>query len=1067
MITRAPNNRLESVHFLLRKVQANIYQSVAPFTIHAWRSPEPVPFTQRKSGDLVRPQIGDTWAKELFDCAWMRFYAQLPNQLPEGELVARIDINGELAIVDGQGTPVRGLTNVKSTFDSSLGGPGKTVFTLPPACRQTRIVELWADCAQNDLFGFIKGEGRIELAQVAVVREGVRQLYYDLETLCDYLLALPQKDAQAVELGNALETLAEYLDPEDTQSVEAARVALAPWFDTAADQPPALTVHAIGHAHLDLAWLWPIRETIRKGARTFANALYNIERYPEYVFGASQPQLFAWMKQHYPTLYARIGEAVRAGRIELQGSFWVEPDCNIPNGESYVRQILHGRRFFKAEFDLVPDYCWEPDVFGYNGQLPQILRKSGHKYFMTQKLSWNVVNRFPLQSFYWEGIDGSRILTHMLPEETYNSPAAARSLLKISNSYAQKDVSDHALMAFGIGDGGGGPDAEHMERLRRAPHLPQMPAVKIEPAADFFSAWSRQADAFPAWSGELYLERHQGTLTTQALVKRNNRLCEIALRELEWAAVLADAVLGVPYPTEMLDTLWKEVLLYQFHDILPGSSIKRVYDECNPRYQRILQTLAALTAERYQALADAIAAAQPKASASATEAAAGTALTVFNSLGWERQEWLQHDGCWHFINVPACGWAHTCAATPGSALQREPCTQLRAEPSLLENEHLRVRFSDKGHIVSLTDKRTGREFLDTHQLSNDLVIISDQGDAWDFETNHRSKDVRCYLRHPLHRASLKESLAKIDGPCAQVTQVWHYNNSTIQQTIMLRGGSQELEFDTKIDWREEATMLRVRFATAVQSDAARYEIPFGHIQRSTGEATSTEAAQIEVAAQQWVDLSEEAFGLALYNDCKYGFRIKERTIDMCILRSVPYPGAPLINKEDSSQTAASNFTDLGRHRLRYALRPHLGRTCPSLLTREARAFNTPLTLMASNTKRPMPHAEGAIFRTGVAFPSSISWLTLGNPQIELAAMKSAESQVAGEGQRAIILRLVNTTNHPAQTTLDARLPVHSIHECNLIEAPLREYAMGSSPAVSIEFDAFEVKTLRLLLQQVK
>ena len=1016
----APLTLLEA---LILKVQAAIYTPVAPLEITSWRTTEPVPFALRETGEKSTVGLGETWGKRLFDCAWMRFRATLPAGL-DGPFVARIDVNGELCIVDETGLPVRGLTNVKSTFDERLGGPAKTIYRLPPAVIRDRSVEFWADAGFNDLFGFLKDNGIVALAEIATCREDLRQLYYDLETLRDYQLDLPENaDTAALHarLLAKVDAVAAALDCADPASVERARTTLSPWFSSS--EKNRLQVHAIGHAHLDLAWLWPIRETIRKGARTFANALYNIERYPGYIFGCSQPQLFAWMKEHYPALYVKIKAAVLGGRIEPQGTFWVEPDCNMPSGEAFVRQVLLGAKFFRHEFGIVPAYCWEPDVFGYNGQLPQILKKSGHDYFMTQKLSWNVVNQFGHQSFHWEGIDGTSILTHMLPEETYNSPAAARSLRKIATTYFERAVSNHALMVFGIGDGGAGPDAEHLERIRRAPGLPGMPSVKIEPATDFFKTWSRDAAKFPTWKGELYLERHQGTLTTQSQVKRNNRKSEIALRETEWASFLAATHAGLPYPAAALDRLWKEVLLYQFHDVLPGSSIKRVYDECNARYEIILAELASLQRDAYAAVAAKI-------------APPGT-LVAFNSLSWPRNEWIKIDGSWRHLTVPSLGWT---VVPPASAPAHRG---LIARRDLLENETLRVTFAEDGRIRSLYDKKAAREIIAPGEFCNEFVVIPDTGDAWDFETDHGKKDVWGYLRQPTRMPQLYQSDALIDGPCAILEQVWRIGKSEIRQTIRLMSGADSLVFETIVDWQEPATMLRVRFPVAIKSDEARFEIPFGSIRRSTLDDTSHRHAQIEVAGQQWVDLSQADYGVTLCNDCKYGFRIKSRTIDMNLIRSVPHPGAALIGKDDQpDKSVAAVYGDLGRHVFNYSLRPHAGPGETGAFTAAARMLNTPLAIIAAQTSvnsAPDSHVLSA--------PAFI----LGSPAIELAAIKPAED---GHGWA---LRLVNVE----EQTIVSTFAGSSWTECNLMEeiAPASSNFVKAPPQLT--FLPFEIKTLRI------
>ena len=1020
-----PHLSEQGVWDLVEEIGLHIYQPVAHFEITAWRTPEPIPFPQRMSGEKLHLKAGMRWGERLFDCAWFRFCTPLPEGL-EGELVARIDINGELLIVDDAGNPLRGLTCKKSVFDRKLGTPGKTIWSVPKSAMRNGILEIWADAAFNDLFGSISGEGRIEFAELCICRRDIRALYYDVEVLSDYLASINPGSAERDQLLSALSEVARTLGSYGEEPVARARESLRPFFCRA--KRGSMEVSAVGHAHLDLAWLWPIRETIRKGARTFANALYNIENYPGYVFGASQPQLFAWMKEYYPVLYARIQEAVQAGRIELQGTFWVEPDCSIPCGESFVRQILHGSRFFREEFGKVPSYCWEPDVFGYHGQLPQILKKSGNGFFMTQKLSWNVVNRFPHHAVHWRGIDGTSILAHMLAEETYNSPAAPHSRRKIADDYAQREVSNHALLVFGIGDGGGGPDAEHLERLHRCARLTALPRVEMCTSAEFFERWAAEAEQFPTWDGELYLERHQGTLTTQALTKRNNRLCEIGLRELEWAAAVAHAIAAIPYPAAELDVLWKEVLLYQFHDILPGSSIRRVYEECNGRQAWILQRIEELARQRYAAI---VARVRTQAS-----------HIVFNALPWPRQEWINLGGQWSRVRVPAMGFA-----SAGESAVRAAEGSLRAEAGLLENERLRVLVAADGSLCSMYDKTCGREILAASQPGNDLVIFEDEGDAWDFATDHERKDVWIYLQQVPKRPALASRRAFLDGPCAIVEQTFRFGASTIVQQIVLKEGEDLLEFRTRATWADPRTMLRVRFPLSVCAEKARFEIPFGSIERSTLEETLIDRAQIEVSAQQWVDLSDDTYGVSLLNDCKYGFRVKGNTLDMCLLRSVPYPGSALIAKEDRSEANQGECTDLGEHEFRYAIWPHAGRAGEPEITRHARAFNTPLRVV------DCAEASGP---ASPDLPEAGSWVTLSNPAVEIVAVKQAED---GQGY---IVRLVNVAPTPEATEFAWHLPCAFWEETDLVENPVSpRTSLAKGEPMRIRMAPFEIKTLRV------
>jgi alpha-mannosidase len=477
---------------------------------------------------------------------------------------------------------------------------------------------------------------------------------------------------------------------------------------------------------MDLAWLWPLRETYRKGARTFATAIELSDRYPDYIFGASQPQYFQWMKERYPALYARIKEKVQAGRLEPQGAMWVEADTNIPGGEALVRQLLHGKRFFKEEFGVDVRYLWLPDVFGYNGALPQLLRLADVDYFSTQKLSWSLINAFPHQSFHWQGIDGTTVLTHMLPEETYNSAAAPRSVRKIEENYHDSGVSDRALLVFGVGDGGGGP-ARSTLSAGASPKSGRLSPVQQESVAAFLEDWKKDADRFPTWVGELYLERHEGTLTTEARNKWYNRKLELALRELEWLAAWAARV-GAPYPADFLTQTWQEALLYQFHDILPGSSIKRVYDESVARYAEMYAAVQSHSAEAQSALAavvDTVGMEQP--------------VLVANALSWARAEWVQAEGRWLHVTVPPLGYTVVDAVTLSETVTLSEAKGLTATATALENDRLRVTFAPDGSIVSLYDKTAAREVIPAGEAANRLSVYSDLGDAWDFPMDYAAQ----------------------------------------------------------------------------------------------------------------------------------------------------------------------------------------------------------------------------------------------------------------------------------------------------------------------------------------
>ena len=1031
--------------YALRMIGEAAYVEMAPLTIRAWCTGEPVPYNERKSGEAYSLEAGDKWG-DLFDSAWFNFTGTVPAEAAGQHVVLLLDVNGEMAIFDeapgtAEGVPVRGLTAVGSEFDYSLGRPGKHVFQITPSAKGGEVIDVWADAGCNDLFGRLLGNGTVRQAAIAVCLDEVRSLYYDFEVLLDFLKALPEDSPRYHQILTGLTDVVHAIYAGIPEAAPAARDILAPLLAQRGGDP-SLTISAVGHAHMDLAWLWPIRETIRKGARTFSTAIDLIDRYPGYVFGASQPQYFLWMKQYYPGLYAKIKAKVAEGRIEPQGAMWVEADTNVSGGEALVRQVLQGKRFFREEFGVDIDYLWLPDVFGYSAALPQILKKAGVDIFSTQKLSWSLINTFPHQSFHWQGIDGSTVLTHMLPEETYNGPAAPRSVRKIETNYKDKGVSHYALMVYGIGDGGGGPGAEHLERLDRIRNLAGLSPVKQESAAAFFETWRKEADRFATWVGELYLERHEGTLTTEARNKWFNRKMELGLRDLEWAAVAAGVLTGASYPAERLETLWREVLLYQFHDILPGSSIKRVYDESLARYETMYDEVKMLTAELDARIVDKV---------DTTGMAAPVAL--HNSLSWPREEWVNLDGTWVHAEVPAMGYAVVDAASSSPDLVGAQHALSRvfrgagplpsASTEVLENDLLRVSFAGDGSITSVYDKRAGREVIPAGESANRLMVFADPGDAWDFPMDYAEQTPR--------RMALVASAATVDGPRAVVKQTYRLGYSELTQEIALTAGSARLDFVTQLHWREIRSMLRAQFPVAVHADEATYEIQFGHLRRPTHRNTTWDLAKDEVAAHKWADVSQRDYGVAVLNDSKYGYKIKSAgpgafpVIDLDLLRSAPYPGTNYALEATFAEGEPHlGYTDQADHVFTYALYPHAGDPVEGGVICEGYALNVPL------------RATYLKAQSGEA-PRAVSLLQVDTPSVIVEAVKQAEDA------SDVIVRLYEATGASVEAKVSFSMPVAAIAEADLMETPLQELDLVEG-SVSLSFGPFEIKTLRVSLK---
>lgn len=993
------------------------YTPVAGLEITAWRTPEPAPFAERCSGDEIHPQVGESWGG-LFDCAWFRFRGQVPPAASGKPLVALLDVNGEMCVFDPGGEPVRGLTAVASDFDSSLGTPGKRVLPLSPVAQAGAPVEIWADAGCNDLFGRLVNNGVVREACLAVAHPETIGLFYDFEVLTDSLKVMPEQSPRHQQILRALADAVHLLNGDYTDDkVIQARQILAGELSKKGGQP-SLQISAIGHAHIDLGWLWPIRETKRKGARTFSTALANMALYPDYRFAASQAQLFQWMKEGYPGLYRRIQQAVKDGRLEPQGALWVECDTNVTGGEALVRQILYGRRYFRQEMGVDVQYVWLPDTFGYTAALPQIIKKAGLKYFSTQKLSWSLVNQFPHQSFHWQGIDGSQVLVHMLPEDTYNGPALPRSIGKIESNYRDSGVSGHALMIYGIGDGGGGPGEEHIERMLRLKNLAGLSPVKQEWTSDFFEKWAQQAERFETWIGEMYLERHEGTLTTHARNKWYNRRMEQALRELEWSACLAGQLTGATYPTERLNEIWREVLLYQFHDILPGSSIKRVYDETTPRYQALLAETHELIQQAHVTLAQKI-----------NTGAAKLPVLVTNSLNWARRAWVKLGTGWRMVQAPALGYA---VVETASTVENIPTVQ--ASTSNLENDGLRAEFGEDGALLSLFDKANQREIIATGARGNRLAVYRDTGDAWDFPMDYADSQPR--------HMQLVAARAWVDGPKAVLVQEYALGHSQLTQEISLLAGSRQLEFNTQATWRERQSMLRVSFPVTVQANEASYEIQFGHLRRPTHRNTTWDLARDEVCGQKWADLSQGDYGVALLNDSKYGHKIKGNVIDLNLIRSVPFPGPRLVADETVAPGEAHDgYTDQLEHTFRYALYPHAGGLAASRVVRAGYEFNIPLGLLETET-----HAG--------SLPATFSWINLDAESVVIEAVKRAEDA------EAWIVRLYESSGSQVKCQVKFTLPVSQVEEADLMEESPKALALQNG-ALILTFQPFEIKTLKI------
>jgi alpha-mannosidase len=590
---------------------------------------------------------------------------------------------------------------------------------------------------------------------------------------------------------------------------------------------PSHIITAVGHAHIDTAWEWPIREAKRKVARSWSTQLALLDQYPDYVFAASQPAQYAWMKDVYPDIYRRIKEKVAAGRWEPVGSMWVEADCNLPSGESLVRQLLHGKRFFMSEFGYETRILWLPDVFGYPGNLPQLMAEAGCDFFLTQKLSWNDTNKPEHHTFIWQGIDGTRIFTHFPPADTYNGSFSADEVERSVRNFKDAGSSTRSLYLFGWGDGGGGPQPEMIEEAHRL-------GVEIGRAADFFDAAAREAHDLATVSGELYFELHRGTYTSQSRTKWWNRRAQAVLRDAEMWSVAAGE-----YSRAELEAQWKTLLLNQFHDILPGSSIDWVYEDTVNDLRQVV-----------------VGAENVVARALETIAGAGDRLAIFNTASHPRG------------GAPPCGWAV-------HASRPEPAA-MSITSGRMENDILRVEWDERGLLTSIWDKEVNREVL---RGPGNLLQLHDDNparwDAWDLDLT--------YLDAVQDLTDLEGEQLDPDG----VRFHRRFGQSELRQRMILEG--RVLRFETQVDWHERHKMLKAAFPVTVSSPEATYEVQFGHVRRPTHWDTPKARAMFEVCAQRWAHLGDGDYGVALLNDSKHGYDIHGSVMRSSLLRAPTHP----------------------------------------------------------------------------------------------------------------------------------------------------------------------------------
>ena len=997
-------------------------------------------------GEMKPVHLGDGWSgRDLY--AWLSSTVTIPREWADKTIVGIFDFgktggggtSGFESLLYCNGAPFQGVDSNHNEVFLPNETPGQSLDLT---------FRLWSG---------LEGGGRptvqefrLSQADVAWLDERVDDLYYSARAMLETFNALGEANPDALSIMDALDRAFRQIDWSQPgsesfyQSAYRAQEILNHEVETF-DKHSSITVYAVGHTHIDVAWLWRLKHTREKAARSFATVFRMMERFPEYQFLQSQPQLYDYLKTDYPDLYEQLVERVRDGRWEPEGAMWLEADTNLPSGESLVRQILFGTRFFAKEFGTTCHYLWLPDVFGYTWALPQILKNAGIETFSTTKISWNEFNRMPHDTFLWRGMDGSEVLTHFLttPDKrhwdnpdvwfaTYNGELMAGTVLGTWRAYQDKSLNRDLLVAYGYGDGGGGVNREMLEMRRRLDRLPGLPYVKTGRADEYFDQLHRnleeQGKPIPVWDGELYLELHRGTYTSQAYQKRMNRKLELAYRDGEWLNVVASLITGSSADGnhQRLNQGWKIILRNQFHDIIPGSSIHEVYEDSRVEYQEALELVEGVWKDSAARLFG--------ASAPTTE------FRVLNSATWERSavvplpvkalsgRFLDRDGKvldaervddqhWLVLSpeVPGLGWT-TVRFDPESpgASDTSPSDFFQVSQHGVVTPDYQLEWDATGQWTRLFDRRLEREVLAEGEHGNVFEVFEDKpinSDAWDIDVYYQEK------------RRLVDDLESVEtlnvGPIAAVVRfTWKYDHSRIVQDLTFYRHSPRIDAVTEVDWHEQQQLLKVAFPVAIRATRATYDIQFGNIERPTHSNTSWDEAKFEVVGHQWADLSETGYGLSLASDCKYGYSIKDHTMRLSLIKSAINP---------------DYLADQGKHLFTYALLPHAGTWMEANTVAQAWDLNSPL------------RAEAA-----TAGPETFQLLKTSAAHVQIDAVKRAE-----DSPRTVV-RLHEFTGQRGTVQCDSDLEIQSWQCCNVLESPIGEVYSGP---IEFSIAPYEIKTL--------
>lgn len=857
-------------------------------------------------------------------------------------------------------------------------------------------------------------------------------LYYDLKLPWQAMELLDEQEPAYLELEAVLTEAVNALDLRKPysaayyRSVARAREILKEKIYTVPRDSFA-TVRLIGHTHIDVAWLWTLAVTRDKAVRSFSTVLELMKKYPEYRFMSSQPQLYKFVKEAAPEVYEGIRQRVAEGRWEPEGGMFLEADCNLISGESFVRQFLYGKRFFRQEFGRDNQILWLPDVFGYSAALPQIMKKSGIRYFMTTKISWNEVNKLPYDSFYWKGIDGTKILTHFSPTRdyvqpknlggadtiytTYTGDISPRQMKGAWQRYQQKNLNRDVLTCFGHGDGGGGPTAEMLEAQRRMTYgIPGCPRTQPDSALDFFRRLEAdlQGKPVPTWTGELYLEYHRGTYTSMARNKKWNRRGEFALTNVESEAVLAGLLAGVPYPA--LQEYWEILLRNQFHDILPGSSIREVYEDSKKEYEKLFAYIDDTQARLLQTVADGV---------------GGT--IVWNPNGQELSGLavLEQDASnvWQkTADGKYLAWAESVPAKGYTLLEnRMPELEpVSISPRQVITPFAEIQFNEQGHITSWYDRQACRQLLQPGTCGNVLMTYEDkpfQYDNWNLQDYYKEK---AWPVEDLVSGAVIET-----GPLRYALKlVWNYQDSQIEEILYFYPNTPRVDVHFSTDWNEDQVLLKALFPVEINTAEATFEIQYGNVKRPTTVNTSWDAARFEVCYHKWMDVSEGGYGVSFLNDCKFGVSIEENVVGLSLLKSGRDPN-PMADRE--------------HHEAVYSVFPHIGSWQEAGTVREGYLLNNPLRTCTGRSNAPV-------------LPARYSLVSHDHRNIMVEAVKQAEDSTD------LIIRLYEFENTRTEAKLHLAQPFRKVWLCDLMEEKETLLAENSAD-ITVPVEPFGIITI--------